>query len=94
VRLKVEAEALDPGVIVAGEKEQVTPAGGLAQVNEITPLNPPVSLALIEIMADCPGDTVALCGERDSAKSAVVVAVAGTSVANKPLVSVGPPAVK
>ncbi len=74
VRVKVDVETLDPGVIVVGEKAQVTPAGGLVQLNEIMPLNPPLALALIEILVDCPRTTVAVSGERASVKSAIVTA--------------------
>src|SRR5260370_22986644 len=94
VRVKLEGETLAPGVIVVGEKVQVTPAGAFVQLNEIVPLNPPLALALIEILVDSPGATVAACVERASVKPAVVTADPGTSVANKPLVCVLPPAVK
>jgi hypothetical protein len=94
IMVRLEVETLDPGVIVAGEKLQVTPDGGFVQLNEITPLNPPVALALIDTVVDCPGATVALCAEKANAKSAPVAADAGSNVANKPLVCVLPPAVK
>ena len=94
VRVRLEVETLAPGVIVVGENMQVTPAGGFVQLNEIVPLNPPLALALIEILVDCPGATFAVCVERASVKSADVTADPGTSVANRPVVCVLPPAVK
>jgi hypothetical protein len=80
--------------MVIGENAQVTPAGGFVQLKAMALLNPPVALALMETVVDCPGMTLALCAENDSAKSAPVAAAAGTRVANKPLVCVAPPAVK
>ena len=94
MRVNVELEALDPGVMVIGENAQVTPAGGFVQLNAMALLNPPVALALTERVVDCPCVTVAVCVENDSAKSDPLAADAGTSVANKPLVCVAPPAVK
>ena len=92
--VRVEVAAFDPGVIAPGAKVQVTPAGGLVQDSEIWLSNPLVGVAPTEIMADCPGVTVALCAESESEKLAFVAAVAGSRVANRPLVWVGPPAVK
>ena len=91
--INVELAMLDPGVIVVGEKEQVTPAGAV-QLSEIAPLNPPLPLALTDISVDCPWARLRLCDETINVKSPVVTALAGIIVANKPLLRVGPPAVK
>ena len=89
----MELAVLEPGVMVAGDKEQVTPFG-FEHDKEIGPLNPPTALARTVSVADWPGPMVALCDESASAKSAVVAADAGTSVANNPVVCELPPAVK
>ena len=91
--VNVELAALDPGVIVVGEKAQVTPVGAL-QLKEMAPLNPPLAVALTDMLVDCPCATLALRGETTNVKSPVLTALAGTRVANKPLERVGPPAVK
>ena len=93
VSIKEELATLDPGVIVVGENAQVTPVGAV-QLNEIAPLNPPLAVALTEMLVDCPWATVAISGETTNVKSPVVTALAGISVANNPLLSVLPPAVK
>ena len=88
-----ELAMLDPGVIVVGVNEQVTPAGAV-QLSEIAPLNSPLPVALTDISVDCPWARLRLCDERINVKSPVVTALAGISVANKPLLRVGPPAVR
>ena len=93
VTVNVDWDVLDPGVMVAGDREQVMPAGW-EQDKEIGPLNPPAALAPTVRVAAWPGATVALCAERVSEKSALVTVDAGTSVANKPVVCELPPAVK
>jgi hypothetical protein len=93
LNVKLDFAVLDPGVMVAGEREHVMPEG-CVQNSEIGLLNPPTALALTVSMVDWPGVTVALCAERASEKSALVTVAAGTSVANKPLVCELPPAVK
>jgi len=92
--VKVDLAVLDPGVIETGENEQFTPAGKPEQERLIALLNPPTALEFTEMVVDSPTDTVALCVESASEKSAVVVAAAGTGVANKPEVWFAPPAVK
>lgn len=89
----MELARLDPGLIVAGEKEQVTPVGA-TQLKAMAPLNPPLPVALTESVVDCPIAKLKLCDARINEKSPVVTALAGISVANKPLLSVGPPVVK
>jgi hypothetical protein len=61
----VEDEALDPGEIVEGLKEQVKPVGA-EQVSEIWLLNPPTALALIIRVVEPPVMTVAVGAERFS----------------------------
>ena len=91
--LRVDDEVLDPGVIVEGDNEHVSPEG-LVHVSEIGLLNPPTTLAPTVILVDCPADKVALWGETDSEKSALELVAAGVSVANNPCVWSLPPAVK
>lgn len=43
--VKVDVAVLDPGVIVAGNKEHVTPAGTCEHDSEIGLSNPPTALA-------------------------------------------------
>ena len=88
-----ELARLDPGVIVVGEKEQVIPFGAV-QLNVIAPLNPPLPVALTERVVDCPIARLRVCVGTINEKSPVVAALAGISDANKPLLRVGPPAVK
>jgi hypothetical protein len=92
--VKVDVAALDPGAIVAGDEEHVTPAGTCEHDSEIGLLSPPTALAPTVIVVDWPGVRVALCAESVSEKSAVVTAAAGTRIANKPEVWLLPPAVK
>jgi hypothetical protein len=92
--VKVDVVALDPGVIVAGDKAHVNPAGTFEHDSEIGLLNPPTALAPTVSVVDWPGIRVALCAESVSEKSAVVTAAAGTRVANNPEVWLLPPAVK
>ena len=49
--VSVDDEALDPGVMVDGDNEHVTPEG-LVQVSEIGLLNPPTTLAPTVILVD------------------------------------------
>ena len=93
VSIRVELAALDPGAIVVGEKAQVTPVGAL-QFKEMVPLNPPLGVALTDMLVDCPCATLAVSGDTTNVKSPVLTLPAGARVANKPLDRVGPPAVK
>jgi len=91
--VRVDDEVLDPGVMVEGDNEHVTPEG-LVHVSEIGLLKPPTVLAPTVILVDCPADKVALCAETDSEKSALELVEAAVSVANRPCVWSLPPAVK
>ncbi len=60
----MEDEALDPGEIVEGLKEQVKPVGA-EQVSEIWLLNPPTALALIISVVEPPVTTVTQLALKD-----------------------------
>ena len=61
---------------------------------EMVPLNPPLGVAVTDMLVDCPCTTLAVSGETTNVKSPVLTTPAGTRVANNPLERVGPPAVK
>src|SRR5579872_1207102 len=82
--VRVDEAVLDPGEIELGEKVQVRPVAG-AQESAICPLKPPTAADAIDSLAVPPAVTVTLCAERFSEKF-VPAALAGTSVANRPLV--------
>ena len=82
---KVEVDALDPGEIVDGLREQVKPPGA-EQVSEICPLKPPTAPAVIVSFDVPPRVTVSLGAERVSEKSAPVAAAAGVMAANTAVV--------
>src|SRR5437660_7497785 len=81
----MEDEALDPGEIVEGLREQVKPVGA-EQASAIRLLNPPTALALIIRVVEPPAITVALEAERFSEKFGPLTAAAGTRLANTAVV--------
>jgi hypothetical protein len=78
--VKVEV-ALDPGVIVVGLKEQVTPAR-VEQLSEIGLSKPPTAAALIVTLAVPPGATLTLWVERLREKFWPVTAAEEARLAN------------